>query len=205
MARSLGGGAVGKLFKSMPAIGVCLVLLGCTLEESSIISGRVTDVLANDVIRVGDKDVRLCGVKATTKNSPWYYAAKGYLIDRVQYRKVQCHIADTVTPCDDQANVPDKARRRHNVLCMAAISPRCLPVSHPKPNRRNPWCGSSKRPRPEKDIEAISTIRSAFGWRQSPPTPGNRDTRITARRHKFSAISRPKISNSFLHIARGMR
>lgn len=108
MARSLGGGAVGKLFKSMPAIGVCLVLLGCTLEESSIISGRVTDVLANDVIRVGDKDVRLCGVKATTKNSPWYYAAKGYLIDRVQYRKVQCHIADTVTPCNDQADIPDK-------------------------------------------------------------------------------------------------
>jgi hypothetical protein len=104
MARSLGGGAVGKLFKSVPAIGVCLVLLGCTLEKSSIISGRVTDVLANDVIRVGDKDVRLCGVKATTKNSPWYYAAKGYLIDRVQYRKVQCHISDTVTPCIERTD-----------------------------------------------------------------------------------------------------
>ena len=90
MARSLGGGAVEKLTKSIPAIGACLVLLGCTLEDSSIITGRVTDVLANDVIRVGDKDVRICGVKATTKNSPWYYAAKGYLIDRVQFRKVQC-------------------------------------------------------------------------------------------------------------------
>lgn len=104
MARSLGGGAVEKLTKSIPAIGACLILLGCTLEDSSIISGRVTDVLANDVIRVGDKDVRICGVKATTKNSPWYYAAKGYLIDRVQYRKVQCHIADTLTPCNDQTS-----------------------------------------------------------------------------------------------------
>ena len=108
MARSLGGGAVRKLFKFIPAAGLCLVLLGCTLEKSSIITGRVTDVLANDVIRVGDKDVRLCGVKATTKNSPWYYAAKGYLIDRVQYRKVQCHIADTMTPCNDRPVAPAK-------------------------------------------------------------------------------------------------
>ncbi len=100
MARSLGGGAMRKMLKAIPALGLGLSLLGCTLEESSIISGRVTDVLANDVIRVGDKDVRLCGVKSTARNSPWYYAAKGYLIDRVQYRKVQCHVADTLTPCD---------------------------------------------------------------------------------------------------------
>lgn len=109
MARSLGGGAVRKLSKLVPAAGLCLVLLGCTLEKSSIITGRVTDVIANDVIRVGDKDVRLCGVKATTKNSPWYYAAKGYLIDRVQYRKVQCQIADTMTPCNDRSDAPATA------------------------------------------------------------------------------------------------
>ncbi len=96
---------VSGLFKLCLALSASLVLLSCTLEESTVISGRVTEVLASDTIRVGDKKLHLCGAMPMSKSSPGYYAAKAYLIDQVRYRKVRCLVVGNGTPCDGQARL----------------------------------------------------------------------------------------------------
>ncbi len=96
---------ISGLFKLCLAMSASVVLLSCTLEEPTVISGRVTEVLANDTIRVGDKKLHLCGTMPMIKSSPGYYAAKAYLIDQVRYRKVRCHVVGNGTPCDGQARL----------------------------------------------------------------------------------------------------
>lgn len=77
-----------------------LTQVACTTEETPVIYGHVTEILANNAIRVGDKPIRLCGVKPSASGERRNYAAKSFLYNRVHYRKVRCRIAGYGTPCD---------------------------------------------------------------------------------------------------------